>query len=132
MFRRRLLLVVGAVVLLGVAGFFLFLWLTNPTPGVTWDNFRRLRKGMSERNVEAFLGEPQSLLVDPRHGSTSKSWRVAFHLVLSQPLRRLNDATTAVDKIAKIRCGRVAPSSRLLEVPTDPDLSNYSNSSRVG
>lgn len=54
--RRRLLLGVGAVVLLG--GLALFHWLTAPTPGVTWDNFRRLRKGMSARQVEALLGKP--------------------------------------------------------------------------
>jgi hypothetical protein len=55
--RRRLLLAVGMVVLLGVAGFGLH-WLTRPTPGITWDNFRRLRKGLSAKDVEALLGEP--------------------------------------------------------------------------
>lgn len=54
--RRRLLLVVGAVALLGVAGF--VLWLMSPTPGVTWENFHRLRKGMSSSEVEGLLGKP--------------------------------------------------------------------------
>lgn len=54
--RRRLLLVgVGLVGLLCV-GFALFVWLTTPTPGVTWENYRRLRIGMSARDVKALLG----------------------------------------------------------------------------
>jgi hypothetical protein len=57
--RRRLLLVVGTVALLGTAGFALFLWLTSPTPGASLDNFRRLRKGVSETYVETVLGKPE-------------------------------------------------------------------------
>ena len=53
--RRRLLLGVGAVVLL-VAGF--VLWITRPVPAVTWENFHHLRLGMSLRAVKALLGEP--------------------------------------------------------------------------
>jgi hypothetical protein len=73
--RRRLLLVVGAVALLGVAGFVLLVWLMSPTPtpgvttptpapvpGVTLENFLRLRKGMSTRDVEALLGKPDETL----------------------------------------------------------------------
>ncbi len=60
--RRRLLLVVGAVAMAGVGGFFLFLSPSPvPTPGVTWDNFRRLRQGMSASYVKALLGEPSSV-----------------------------------------------------------------------
>jgi hypothetical protein len=68
--RRRLLLGAGAVVLLGVAGFSLFLWLTTPTPGATWENFHRLRKGMSLSDVKALLGEPDEMLPI----FTSKHW----------------------------------------------------------
>jgi hypothetical protein len=57
--RRRWLLVVGAVALLGVAGFHLLIWLTISTPGVSLENFRRLRHGMSERDAEALLGKAQ-------------------------------------------------------------------------
>jgi hypothetical protein len=71
--RRRLLLVVGAVVLLGVAGFVLLVWLTKPTPGVTWDNFRRLREGMSPKDVEALLGEPYD--VEDYRTYTNRYWR---------------------------------------------------------
>ena len=61
--RRRLLLRVGAVVLLGLAGFALLLWLTSPVPGVvSWENYRRLRIGMSSSEVEALLGTPQDAL----------------------------------------------------------------------
>jgi len=55
--RRRLLLAVGAVSLLGVAGFALSLWFTSPTPGVTWENHRRLRVGMALSDVKALFGE---------------------------------------------------------------------------
>jgi hypothetical protein len=74
MSRRRLLLGMGSVALLGVAGFVLLLWLTTPTPGVTWENFRRLRKGMSARHVEAVLGEQS--LPDVKQGIyTLRLWR---------------------------------------------------------
>jgi hypothetical protein len=56
--RRRLLLVAGALALLGLAGLATFLWLTTPPPGVSRDNFYRLRKGMTLQEVEAILGEP--------------------------------------------------------------------------
>jgi hypothetical protein len=59
--RLRLLLGVGAVPLLVVAGFGLLLWITRPTPGVTWENFHRLRCGMSERDVKRLLGEPDKV-----------------------------------------------------------------------
>jgi hypothetical protein len=55
--RRQLLLSLAAMVLLGVGGVVLFLWLTTPAPGVTWDNFRRLRAGMSSKKVASLLGE---------------------------------------------------------------------------
>lgn len=57
MSRRRLLILMGAATLLTVAGFVLTLWITSPTPGVTWENFRRLRQGMTEKDVVALLGE---------------------------------------------------------------------------
>ncbi len=78
---RRLLLVVGAVALLGLAGLFLFLWLTSPTPGVTWNNFRRMRVGMSAKDVEALLGDPydahEFMLdgLDPLPVAKCKYWR---------------------------------------------------------
>ena len=58
--RRWLLLVVGAAALLGVVESALVIcWLTTPPPAVTWENFRRLRKGMSERDVVGLLGESE-------------------------------------------------------------------------
>jgi hypothetical protein len=73
MCRRRLVLLAGAVALLGVAGFTLFLWLTTPSPGVTWENYRRLRIGMSAGYVEALLGEPR-VVNKWGDGTTSKIW----------------------------------------------------------
>ena len=69
--RRRLLLGVGAVALLGVAGFFLLLSPTSPTPtpGITRDNFRLLRKGMSVRDVTSLFGEAHEV-----HG-LERVWR---------------------------------------------------------
>ena len=83
--RLRLLLGVGAVVLLGVAGFALVLWLISPTPRVSMENFRRLRKGMSERYVEALLGKPYKVTEWAFEGSTRRLWRsqeVVIELVL--------------------------------------------------
>jgi hypothetical protein len=54
--KRRLLLRVGALALLGAAGFLLYCWAVSPTPGVTEKNFRRLRVGMSVSEVEALFG----------------------------------------------------------------------------
>jgi hypothetical protein len=65
MVKRRLLLVlaVGLLAGLGVAGWMLLrpqpLPPEPPPPGVTPDNFRRLRQGMSIAEVEAALGEPE-------------------------------------------------------------------------
>ena len=70
--RRRLLLGVGALALLGMVGFGLFLWVTNP-PRVTLDNCRRLRQGMSVRDVEALLGEPNE--VNKYAHCTFRVWR---------------------------------------------------------
>ena len=72
--RRRLLLGMGPVALLGMPGVASLLWLTRPTPGVTWENFHRLRFGMTARDVEALLGEPQE--VDEVGGDwTTRRWR---------------------------------------------------------
>ena len=72
MSRRRLLLVVGAAALLG-AGFALFVWLTSPTPGVSWDNFRRLRVGMPKKDVKVLLGEPNEVFGSG--GWTREEWQ---------------------------------------------------------
>ena len=72
MSRRRLLLFsAGAVALLGLAGFVLFLWPTTPAaaPGITRENFRLLRKGMSACDVTALLGEAHEV-----HG-LERVWR---------------------------------------------------------
>ena len=71
--RRRLLLTVGAVALLGVAGFAMFIWLISPTPGVTLENFRRLLEGMSTTDVEALLGEPSKVRESLR--GTTRCWQ---------------------------------------------------------
>ena len=73
-FRRRFLLRVGAVALLGVAGLAFLLWIARPTPDVTWDNFRRLREGMSEWYVEALLGKPHDVS-ELGNNSTTRIWQ---------------------------------------------------------
>jgi hypothetical protein len=69
--RRRLLVMTGAAALLGVAAFVLFLWLTTPAPGITWENFRHLQLGMSANAVQGLLGEPAEAL----DSSRAKIWR---------------------------------------------------------
>jgi hypothetical protein len=71
--RRRLLLGLTGVALLVVAGFGVLIWLTSPTPGVTLDNFRRLREGMSIRDVEALLGKPDRVFEGAAR--THRVWR---------------------------------------------------------
>jgi hypothetical protein len=71
--RCRLLLGAGMVALLGVAGFVLFVWLTTPTPGVTWENFRRLRVGMSLEDVEQMLGR-QEQSMEWGFGAATRYW----------------------------------------------------------
>jgi hypothetical protein len=55
----RVLLGVGAV----VVGYAFLAWLMRPgpVPAITWENFRRLRVGMSAKNVEALLGKPHEM-----------------------------------------------------------------------
>src|SRR5690349_7307465 len=55
--RRRLLLGAGALALLGLAAG-LTVWWAGPRPGVTLDNFRRLRPGMTDAQAERLLGRP--------------------------------------------------------------------------
>ncbi len=81
--RRKLLLAVGIAALLGVAGLILFLWLTTPAPDDTWENFSRLRIGMSAVDVEALLGKRYETTrptyywttMELPSGSTSRFWR---------------------------------------------------------
>ncbi len=76
MSRRRILLALGAVPLLGVGGFFLFLCLTTPVPvrGVTGENFHRLWVSMSAKELEALLGEPCKVQ-DIAPGKTVRTWQ---------------------------------------------------------
>ena len=60
MSRRRLLLAVLAFALLGVAGFTFLLWLTTPAPGVSLENFRGLRLGMSKRKWKSYSADRAS------------------------------------------------------------------------
>jgi hypothetical protein len=55
--RKRGLVVMGTMPLLGLAGGLLAMWLSIPTPGVTWENDRRLRPGMSDNEIEWILGK---------------------------------------------------------------------------
>jgi hypothetical protein len=55
--KKRVLVLSG--VLLGLGLVALVVWLfVPPKPGVTAENFHRLRRGMSEQEVEAILGKP--------------------------------------------------------------------------
>jgi hypothetical protein len=58
--RRRLLLGAGLLAVLAFAGVLLAPRLLAPEPGVTAENFQRIRKGMTLEEVEAILGQPGS------------------------------------------------------------------------
>ena len=55
--RRRLLVVLGALALLGVACG-LVVWLMPPKPGITPANYERIEKGMTRRELEDLLAKP--------------------------------------------------------------------------
>jgi hypothetical protein len=61
--RRRRWFAAGiGVLLLATLGFVSFVCLTTPPPGVTLENFRRLREGMSKQEVASILGAPEKEL----------------------------------------------------------------------
>jgi hypothetical protein len=77
--RRRLLLGFVAAAGLWLAGAGLLLWPKPPAPGVTMENFRRLRVGMTQPQAEAVLGGPGLELPWPsRRAGTVKAWGRPF------------------------------------------------------
>jgi hypothetical protein len=54
--RRKRLLVILVIACAVLAGSVLLFRYLSPGPGVTLENFKRIRKGMTERDVEAILG----------------------------------------------------------------------------
>ena len=54
--KRRLLLGVGVLAVLGMAG--MVVWESQPRPGITRANYERIREGMTLVEVEAILGRP--------------------------------------------------------------------------
>jgi hypothetical protein len=56
--RKRWLVVAGALALVGMASIMLYCWAVSPAPGVTEENFHRLRMGMTDREVEVLFGRP--------------------------------------------------------------------------
>jgi hypothetical protein len=74
--RRRLLLGAGLLGLVALAGLAAFVRFTAPTPGVTVENYRRLRIGMTAQQVEAILGEgPTSQQPTAARGRWQKYWK---------------------------------------------------------
>jgi hypothetical protein len=126
--RHRLLLITGAVALLGVAGFCVLTWLTSPTPGVTWENFRRLRLGMSARYVEALLGKP--FRVAERTDCSIRFWRgeeVGIYLAFEADALVSGDALAAdlIDPHAEI-----GPAIIGLSGPLDVENTGHTESVR--
>jgi hypothetical protein len=73
--RRRLLLGAGLLaLLLGVAGLLLLPRMLAPKPGVTLENFRRIRRGMTLAEVEAAFGRPADERVDSAEQHTCLEW----------------------------------------------------------
>jgi hypothetical protein len=72
--KRRLLVGVGALVLLVVVGWLAVAWLAPSRPGITRENYERIQQGMTQHEVERLLGEPGQdglalLLTGPEHES---------------------------------------------------------------
>jgi hypothetical protein len=55
---KRVFLGLALTLCLAAAGLWLTAWLTTPTPGVTPENFQRLRWGMGKSAVERLMGGP--------------------------------------------------------------------------
>jgi hypothetical protein len=66
--RQRRVPLLGVVLLglLAVLGSLLVLHALEPTPGVTVQNYLRLRVGMSEREIEGILGRPGNPMLEGR------------------------------------------------------------------
>jgi hypothetical protein len=71
---KRWKLWTSALVVL-VSAFALFLWLDHARPGVTLDNYYRLRSGMSEEEAGSIFGNEGFLLSEGRDGRFMKGWR---------------------------------------------------------
>src|SRR5689334_5221586 len=71
--RRRLLLVAGVVLLLGLAALPVVWQALPPRQGVTPENFYRIRRGMTEQEVEAILGGPGAW--DPSPCIVREGWQ---------------------------------------------------------
>src|SRR5262249_61720109 len=56
--RRKWTIWLLLLALVGIAGTHGMLWLTTPTPGLTEENVRRLRAGMTVQDVERLFGGP--------------------------------------------------------------------------
>jgi hypothetical protein len=62
MLRHRVLVGAGVLALLGaVAGLWVATSFPSPGPGITEENYGRIREGMSREDVEAILGGPPGI-----------------------------------------------------------------------
>ena len=54
--KRRLLIKLGAIALLGLAGFVAYLWWMEPTSGISRGSVWRIRQGMTKDEVNSTIG----------------------------------------------------------------------------
>jgi hypothetical protein len=92
---RRLLVVAGALGLLGLVGLFLVGSLLAPGPGVTRENFLRLRAGMRLAEVEATLGGRGSPI--DGHGP---EWSCVWQRETTEIVLRFDGQRRLVDGVA--------------------------------
>src|SRR5690349_19624110 len=85
--RRRLLLGVGMLALLGLAGWFMLAHPLHPRPVITKANFDRIEEGMTAKQVEAILGpegyHTKRPVVIPMSGTMSRRWWIGDDAVIT-------------------------------------------------
>jgi hypothetical protein len=96
--RKRLLAVGVLLLCLGVLSLVVVWQRPRPVPGVTLENFRRLHKGMTSKQVEAILGEPgEAFLLGRRYGNKDFAIYIQFDPVADEGWWVDNETDLVID-----------------------------------
>jgi hypothetical protein len=81
--KKRMLLLLAFAAGVAVAGYVGLRYAFRPEPGITVENFERLREGMNLARVEAILGGPANEEPHPFGGGWAHDWQGEdLHLLL--------------------------------------------------